>query len=112
PSLRARRLEARAPHGVETPDRVRGRHPAHGRVVPGERGLVASDQAGRVPCLLRAHVRSAQGAEGGAGVRSRARPRTTVWVGLALAWSWSGAAAQSMGDLGPPPATSAPTGGS
>src|SRR6185436_21047321 len=55
------------------------------------------DQAGRVPYLLRAHVRAAQGAEGGALVR-RALPLLALVFGLALApvsaaWAQSAAGA-------------------
>ena len=45
-------------------------------------------------------------------MRSRACPHAALSVGLALTLSWSGAAAQSVRDLGPPPASSGAAGSS
>src|SRR6185369_7992666 len=71
------------------------RHPEHGGVVPRQRGLVAHHQERRVPRLLRAHVRPAEGAGSGEGVRLlRALGLLAV-----LLLAGTGASAQSAADL-------------
>src|SRR5262249_40979278 len=73
-------LQGHAPHRLDTASRLAGGPGEHGGLVPKKRGLVASHQGGRVPRLLPADLRPAQGSEGGACVRRR----FVVGVGVVL----------------------------
>src|SRR6185503_8509115 len=84
PPLRGRFLQDHAPAGLETEHSVRAGHRQHGEVVRRPRVLVAADQAGRVPGLLRAHVRPAQGAQRGQSVRRFWRPALLALLAVTL----------------------------
>src|SRR5262249_27470722 len=76
---------ARAAHGLEADHGLHDRPSRHGGVVSIAHGVVASHQGRRVPLVLRAHVRTTEGAERGTRVSRSWKTFVGALLALVLA---------------------------